>query len=400
MRSHARVVVIGGGNMGAAVLYHLAHEGWTDCLLIEKAELTSGATWHAAGLVSRMIGDHALGYCHDYAVELYKRIEAETGQAVSWHDCGSLRVAASEGHRDWLMHTRDVVCGRGQECHWLEPAEVKRLNPLYDTSAIIGALYTPDDGHVDPSGTCQAMAKGARRLGAQVIRRNRVLDVRPRPSGEWEVVSEAGSVVAEHVVNAGGYHARQIGAFVGLALPIVPLQHHYVVTDAVPEFADMDHEIPVTRDDYFTGYVRREQAGALIGLYDTPTRWRGGPTVAPGSRRTNSSSRISTASRRGSSAASRGIPASRTEALSGSSTAPSLTRPMARPWLGRHRASATTGSPAAPRLASPGGRAWENISRSGWSTARPRSQCAASTPAVSEPGRTAPTPTPVRARTT
>ena len=279
MRSHARVVVIGGGNMGAAVLYHLAHEGWTDCLLIEKAELTSGATWHAAGLVSRMIGGHALGRCHDYAVDLYKRIEAETGQAVSWHGCGSLRVAASEDHRDWLMHTRDVVLARGQACHWIEPAEVKRLNPLYDTSAIIGALHTPDDGHVDPSGTCQSMAKGARLLGVQVVRRNRVLDVRPRPSGEWEVVSEEGSVVAEHVVNAGGYHARQIGAMVGLDLPVVPLQHHYVVTDAVPEFADMDHEIPVTRDDYFTGYLRREQAGALIGLYDTHdalARWPDG----------------------------------------------------------------------------------------------------------------------------
>ena len=135
MRSQARVVVIGGGNMGAAVLYHLAREGWTDCLLIEKAELTSGATWHAAGLVSRMVGGYALGRCHDYAVDLYKGIEAETGQGVSWHNCGSLRLAASENHRDWLMHTRDAILARGQECHWIEPAEVKRLNPLADTSA-------------------------------------------------------------------------------------------------------------------------------------------------------------------------------------------------------------------------------------------------------------------------
>ncbi len=279
MRSHARVVIIGGGNMGASVAYHLAKEGWSDCVLLEKAELTSGATWHAAGLVSRMVAGYALGSCHDYAVELYRSIEAETGQAVGWHNCGSLRVAASQDHKDWLLHTRDAVLARGQDCHWIGPDEVKRLNPLYDTSAIIGALYTPDDGHVDPSGTCQAMARGARQQGVEIIRRNRVTDLRPTSSGAWEVVSERGSIIAEHVVNAGGYHARQIGAFVGLDLPIVPMQHHYAITEAVPEFAEMEHEIPVTRDDFFTGYLRREQAGALIGLYDSHdalAKWRDG----------------------------------------------------------------------------------------------------------------------------
>lgn len=269
MKSHARVVVIGGGNVGASVLYHLAKEGWTDCVLIEKAELTSGATWHAAGLVSRMVGGYALGTMHDYAVELYQRIEEETEQSVSWHGCGSLRVGSSEHHRDWLMHTRDAVLARGRECEWVEPAEIKRLNPLYDTSDLVGGIFTPGDGHVDPSGTCQAMAKGARQMGAEVIRRNRVTEVRQLPSGEWEVVTEQSTIVAEHVVNAAGYHARQVGAFSGLDLPIVPMQHHYAVTDDVPEFDGMEHEIPVTRDDHYTGYLRREQKGALIGLYDT-----------------------------------------------------------------------------------------------------------------------------------
>src|SRR5579872_2399774 len=135
MPEHARVVVIGGGNMGAGVLYHLAREGWTDCVLVEKAELTSGATWHAAGLVSRMIGSHALGALHDYAVDLYKRIEAETGQAVSWHNCGSLRVATSADHVDWIRHIHDTVRARGQEIHLVGPDEIKRLNPLYDVAA-------------------------------------------------------------------------------------------------------------------------------------------------------------------------------------------------------------------------------------------------------------------------
>jgi dimethylglycine dehydrogenase len=212
-------------------------------------------------------------------VDLYKTIEGETEQGVSWHNCGSLRVGATEDHRDWLMHTRDAVLARGQECHWVTPDEIAELNPIYDTSHIIGGIYTPDDGHVDPSGTCQAMAKGARMRGARVMRRNRVTDVVQQPNGEWLVRTEQGDILCEHVVNAGGYHARQIGAFSGLDLPIVPMQHHYVVTDTVPEFETMGHEIPVTRDDYFTGYLRREQGGALIGLYDTHdalAKWREG----------------------------------------------------------------------------------------------------------------------------
>ncbi|MCP5083437.1 MAG: FAD-dependent oxidoreductase [Alphaproteobacteria bacterium] len=270
MRTHARVMVIGGGNMGAGVLYHLAKEGWSDCVLIEKAELTSGATWHAAGLVSRMVGGYSLGSMHDYAVDLYKSIEAETEQAVSWHGCGSLRVATSPDHMDWINHVRDAVLARGQDAEIIGPGEVKALNPLYDIEAagVLGALYTPDDGHVDPAGTCFAMTKGARQMGAEVIRQCRVTAVGQLPSGEWDVVTEHGTIRAEHVVNAAGYHARQVGAFAGLDLPITTMQHHYVITDDVPEFEAMDHEIPVTRDDHFCGYIRREQKSVLIGLYD------------------------------------------------------------------------------------------------------------------------------------
>ncbi|WP_406645677.1 FAD-dependent oxidoreductase [Aliisedimentitalea scapharcae] len=270
MTEHARVVVIGGGNMGAGVLYHLAHMGWTDCVLIEKAELTSGATWHAAGLVSRMVGGQALGSIHDYGVDLYKRIEAETDVGVSWHNCGSLRVATSPDHMDWINHIRDAILARGQDAHIIDADEVARLNPLYDVKAagVLGAVYTPDDGHVDPSGTCQAMAKGARQMGAKVRRNCRVTATHQLPSGEWHVETEQGTIIAQHVVNAGGYHARQLGHMVGLDLPITTMLHHYVVTDAVPEFKAMAHEIPVTRDDHFCGYVRREQGSALIGLYD------------------------------------------------------------------------------------------------------------------------------------
>ena len=179
-------------------------------------------------------------------------------------------MATSPDHLDWINHIRDAVLARGQAAEIVGPDEVARLSPLYDTRAagVLAALFTPDDGHVDPAGACSAMAKGARLLGAEIVRRCRVTDVRRKPSGEWDVVTERGTITSEHVVNAGGYHARQIGAFSGLDLPITSLQHHYVVTDEVPLFADMDHEIPVTRDDAFCGYIRREQRSALIGIYD------------------------------------------------------------------------------------------------------------------------------------
>lgn len=266
----AQVVVIGGGNVGASVLYHLAKEGWTDTILLEKAELTSGATWHAAGLVSRMVGGFNLGSWHDYAIDLYSSIEQETGQSAGYHQCGSLRVATSRAHVDWVRHVYDGVIARGNEAHLIGPDELAELNPLYDAAGagVIEALYTPGDGHVDPAGVCTAMAKGARQLGARVQRQCRVVDVSANADGTWRIDTGHGSIVAEHVVNAGGYHARQIGAFTGLDLPIVPMMHHYVVTDDVPEFATMDHEIPVTRDDWFCGYLRREQHSALIGIYD------------------------------------------------------------------------------------------------------------------------------------
>ena len=281
MQQHARVVIIGGGNMGAGVLYHLAKEGWTDCLLIEKAELTSGATWHAAGLVSRMVAGQTLGSLHDYAVEFYKTIEAETGQSVSWHNCGSVRVATTPTHQDWIHHIYDGVRGRRQDIELLTPSELKELNPFYEPekNAIAAAVYTPDDGHVDPAGTCFAMVKGARDRGAKVERQCRVTGVVQLKSGEWEVHTEKGTVRCEHVVNAGGYHAKQIGAWSGLDLPITTMQHHYIVTDDVAALDGMNHEFPVMRDDHYCGYMRREQRGVLVGLYDkqSPTpKWLDG----------------------------------------------------------------------------------------------------------------------------
>ena len=266
--SHSRVIIIGGGNMGASVLYHLAKEGWNDCILLEKNELTSGATWHAAGLVSQMIASPTLGSIHDYAIELYQHLETETDQSVSFHGCGSLRVATSTQHLDWLQHIRDGVLARGQQAEILNARQFAHLNPLYDSANILGALYTAGDGHIDPAGSCFAMVKGARQCGARVLRYCRVINVRQLPAGEWCVETTMGEIICEHLVNAAGYHAKQVGQMSGLNLPITTLQHHYVITDKIAELEAMNHEIPVTRDDYFCGYMRCEQNSLLIGLYD------------------------------------------------------------------------------------------------------------------------------------
>jgi dimethylglycine dehydrogenase len=281
MTEHARVAIIGGGILGASLLYHLAKEGWTDCLLVEKAELTSGATWHAAGQCTYAVSGHGLMQLNWYGMELYRRIEAETGQSVSWHGCGSLRMAFTDGHMDYIRHTLDVIRGVGLPAEIIGPEEIRALHPLYDTRDIIAALHTPADGHVDPSGACQALATGARQMGQRILRRNRVIGLEQLAGGEWRLTTEQGDIVCEHVVNAAGYHARQVGAWTGLDLPIALFEHHYLVTDTVPELLSWDGEVPVVRDNYARGYTRQEQKSMLIGIYDTQAPHQSWPEETP-----------------------------------------------------------------------------------------------------------------------
>ena len=266
----ARVVIVGGGVMGCGLAYHLAHEGWTDIVLLEKAELTSGSTWHAAGQITHSTSSFALGKCVDYNIGLYSgALEAETGQSVTWHGCGSFRLAYSEDEMDWLRHTLSVGRTLGFNIELVGPDRVAELHPFYNLEGVIGALHTPDDGHVDPSGITQALATGARQLGARIIRRCRATDIKQLDSGEWKVFTEQGDITCEHVVNAGGTYARQIGEWSGLTLPMTSMTHHYLVTDAVPAFQDLDTELPVVRDDAkVSGYIRMEQKSGLIGIYE------------------------------------------------------------------------------------------------------------------------------------
>ncbi len=267
--SHARVVVIGGGILGCSLAYHLAREGWADCVVLEKAELTSGSTWHAAGQVTHSTSNYALGRMAGYAIDLYRRIEAETGQSVTFHDCGSLRLAYTEDELDWLRYTLSVGVALGHPMEILGPDGIRERHSFYNLDGVKAALWTPEDGHVDPAGATFALAAGARQAGAKIVRRNRVTGIAREASGEWRVRTEQGDYVCEHVVNAGGTYARQIGRWTGLDLPITCMTHHYLVTDTVPEFLHLDRELPVVRDDReVSGYIRMEQKSGLIGIYE------------------------------------------------------------------------------------------------------------------------------------
>ncbi|MDE0309399.1 MAG: FAD-dependent oxidoreductase [Acidiferrobacterales bacterium] len=268
--SHARVVIIGGGIMGCGLAYHLAHEGMRDSVLFEKSELTSGSTWHAAGQITQSISSVTLGRCVDYNIGLYSRkLESETGVSTSWHGCGSLRLAYTEDERDWLLFTMSVGRSLGFRMEIVGPDRIRQLHPFYNMDGVLCALHTPDDGHVDPSGVTQALAVGARKLGVRIIRRCRVVNLSMQASGEWCVETEWGDIRCEHVVNAAGTYARQIGEWNSLQLPMTSMTHHYFVTDPVEQFVDLDRELPVVRDDrHVSGYIRMEQKSGLIGIYE------------------------------------------------------------------------------------------------------------------------------------
>lgn len=273
MRDRASVVIIGGGVHGASLLYHLALEGWTDTLLVEKAELTSGSTWHAAGQITRSVGDYTTAAFHHYAIELYEHLEADTGQGISFHQPGGLRLAFDELEVDHLKAQLGVGRYIGYPIELISGAEAQEINPYYDMDGVQAAIWTEGEGHVDPSGVTMAFASGARAKGAEVSRRNRVVEVNPLPNGEWQVVTEHGTVTCEHVVDAAGCYGHQVGQMSGFAVPQANVLHHYLVTEEVPELVRRQQEngweMPVMRDNKVAGYIRQEQTAGLIGIYET-----------------------------------------------------------------------------------------------------------------------------------
>jgi dimethylglycine dehydrogenase len=265
-------VVIGGGVVGCSVLYHLARAGWTDVVLLERDELTSGSTWHAAGGMHTINGDPNVAKLQKYTIELYKEIEELSGQATGVHLTGGVLLAATEARMDWLRNL--VAKGRylGIDLEEISAKEAGELMPLLDPKEFVGAVKNKEDGHLDPSGVTHAYAKAARKLGASVERFNKVEDIVRREDGMWRVITNKGEVVCEHVVNAGGLWAREVGRMVGLELPVLAMEHMYLITEDMPEVADWNAKTAkeIIHAVDFDGelYLRQERGGMLMGTYE------------------------------------------------------------------------------------------------------------------------------------
>lgn len=272
MKSHARVVVIGGGVVGCSVLYHLAKKGWSDVALVEKNDLTAGSTWHAAGLLPLFNMSYSVGQIHKYSVDLYQTLEAETGQPVGFHKTGNLRLATNRERMDEYYKYCGTANTIGVPFEIVTPKEIAELWPLCNTEGLVGALYHPDDGHCAPADVTQALAAGARKRGAEIYRKTEVLGIAQKPNGEWRVTTDKGDIVAEHVVTATGSWARQVAALVGLDIPVIAVEHQYLVTEPVPELVERHKrglpELAVLRESDASYYLREERQGYILGPYE------------------------------------------------------------------------------------------------------------------------------------
>ena len=271
MKTHTRVLVIGGGVVGCSVLYHLTKLGWSDVMLIERSELTSGSTWHAAGGFHTLNGDTNMAALQGYTIRLYKELEEITGMSCGLHHVGGITLADTQERFDMLRAERAKHRYMGLDTAILTPDEIVAMTDgMVNTHGIIGALYDPLDGHLDPSGTTHAYAKAARMGGAEIVLHNRVLETTPLPDGSWRVVTEKGTIIAEHLVNAAGLWAREVGAMAGVYLPLLPMAHQYLVTDDVAEVIGRDQEFPHVIDPGGESYLRQEGRGFCIGFYEKP----------------------------------------------------------------------------------------------------------------------------------
>ncbi|MDH4110291.1 MAG: FAD-dependent oxidoreductase [Gammaproteobacteria bacterium] len=273
VKSEARVVVIGGGVVGVGALYHLAKKGWGDkVVLIEKGELTSGSTWHAAGLLPLFNMSYSVGQIHKYSVNLYSELEKETGQPVGFRRVGNLRLAMNSDRMDEYYQYAATARTIGINVRFLEPADIRKLWPLCNTDGLVGGIYHPDDGYIQPADLTQALAKGARARGATIYRHTAVLAIERKASGAWLVRTDKGDITCEHIISATGNYARQTGAMVGLDLPVMPVEHQYIVTEPHPELVERrgrgEPEMGVLRESDGSWYLREENGGFILGPYE------------------------------------------------------------------------------------------------------------------------------------
>jgi dimethylglycine dehydrogenase len=284
MKSTARVVVIGGGVVGVSTLYHLAKLGWSDVVLLERKELTSGSTWHAAGLLPLFNLSYSVGKMHQYSVGLYPTLEAETGLHAGFSNVTNIRLAVTQDRMDEYEYYCGVAQTIGVDVRRLTPGQVKEIWPLCNVDDVIGAIQHPEDGYIQPADLTQALAKGARQYGATIYRNSAVNAITQQPNGEWLISTDQGDIVCEHVVSCTGNFARQTGAMVGLDVPVIPVEHQYIVTEQHPAIMERKRqglpEMGVLRESDASYYMREEAGGLLLGPYEkgAPACYVDGPS--------------------------------------------------------------------------------------------------------------------------
>ena len=281
METHAKVVIIGGGVVGCSILFHLAKFGWPDVILLERSELTSGSSWHAAGQIHTISSDPNISRLQGYTINLYKEIEETSGHSVGMHSTGGFYLASNEVWHDYLKRERSKARYMGLDQEFISLEEAARRHPLIDPSCYVAALWDPLDGDIDPSGVTYAYAKSAVHYGAKYYTHTAAIETNQRPDGSWDVVTEKGTIGAEMIVNAGGLWAREVGHLAGLHLPVQPMEHHYLITEPIPEIVERgDERLPAGIDYEANLYFRQERQGMLLGTYEplsTPWQVAGTP---------------------------------------------------------------------------------------------------------------------------
>ncbi|MDA8937353.1 FAD-dependent oxidoreductase [Candidatus Pelagibacter sp.] len=283
MKTKAKVVVVGGGVVGVSALYHLAKKGLSDVVLVERKELTSGSTWHAAGLLPLFNMSYSVGQLHKYAVDLYKKLEEETGQNVGFSVVSNIRLASTKDRMDEYQQYAGVAQTIGVDVKFLTPDQVKEIWPLCNTSDLLGAIQHPEDGYIQPADLTQAMATGARNRGAEIYRNTAVVGIKQTKDG-WIVETDKGAIECEHVISCSGNFARQTGKMVGLDIPVIPVEHQYIVTEAHPDILKRKKEnlpeMGVLRDSDSRWYMREEAGGLILGPYEdgAPACYVDGPS--------------------------------------------------------------------------------------------------------------------------
>mgnify|MGYP006431489245 CR=1 FL=1 len=269
MKDSARVVIIGAGVAGCGIAYHLTEMGWSDVLILERNEVATGASAYAAGNLPHFAENPLVARLVSESTRLYPELEAKTGQATGWMKSGSLRLAETEEQMtDYRRHAAKARA-LGVPYEVIGPQQTRALCPLVDMEGVIGAVWTPEDGNIDPASVTQAFAKGARDGGVTIRRGVKVTGLRPTPTRGWRIETDQGPVEAEIVVNAAGWWARQVSAMVGHHLPMTLHQHQYIVTEAIPEIAAMESRMPMLRDMWAPLYARQEGQGLLCSAYES-----------------------------------------------------------------------------------------------------------------------------------